>query len=79
VEEQTKQVMKNLRAVLESAGSSLGRIVRATLYLADMNEFAVVNATYASFLDGHKPARATVEVSRLPKHARIEIDCVAEC
>jgi 2-iminobutanoate/2-iminopropanoate deaminase len=76
--EQAEQVLKNLAAVLEAAGSSLARAVRCTVYLADMDDFAAVNAVYARAFPGDAPpARATVEVARLPKDARVEIDCVA--
>ena len=78
VEQQTRQVLKNLAAVLEAAGSSLAHVVKCTVYLADMNDFAKVNAVYGEHFTGDAPpARATVEVARLPKDARVEIDCVA--
>lgn len=76
--EQIVQVLKNLDAVLTEAGSGLDRVVKCNVFLADMNDFAAINAIYAeSFSGDQPPARATVEVSRLPKDARIEIDCVA--
>ena len=79
VEMQFKQVMENLSAVLTAAGSSLNKVVKTTIYLTDMNDFQVVNELYANYFDGSaKPARATVEVSRLPKDVKIEVDCVAE-
>ena len=74
---ETVQVMKNLVAVVEAAGHSITEIVRCTIFLADMNDFAVVNELYAEGLQGHRPARATVQVSRLPKDARVEIDAIA--
>jgi len=74
---ETVQVMKNLVAVVEAAGHSITEIVRCTIFLADMNDFAVVNELYAEALQGHRPARATVQVSRLPKDARVEIDAIA--
>ncbi|MEM8710340.1 MAG: RidA family protein [Planctomycetota bacterium] len=78
VAEQTEQVMKNLAAVLEAAGSSFHRAVRCTIFLADMDDFVVVNEIYARAFEGvEPPARATVEVSRLPKDVRVEIDCLA--
>lgn len=78
VREQTRQVMANLSAVLHAAGTNLGHAIKCTIYLADMNDFAAVNEVYGeSFEDTDPPARATVEVSRLPKDARVEIDCVA--
>jgi len=77
VESQTRQVIKNMQAVLAAAGVSLERVVKTTIYLADMNDFAAVNAIYAEFFEASKPARATVEVSRLPKDVKVEIECVA--
>ena len=74
---QTKQVMANLSAVLEAAGHPLSDIVKVQIFLADMDDFAVVNGVYESALDGHRPARATVEVSRLPKDVAVEIDAIA--
>ncbi len=75
---QTERAMTNLKAVLEDAGSSLQQVCRCTIYLADMDDFGVVNEVYGRyFADGVKPARATVQVSRLPRDARVEIDCVA--
>ena len=75
--EQTKQVMENLKAVLEAAGSSLDKVVKTTIYLTSIAGFADVNEVYGSYFVEHKPARATVEVSNLPKGAKVEIDCVA--
>ena len=75
--EQAKQVMTNLGAVLEAGGSGLSKIVKTTIFLADMNDFAAVNEVYAAALGDHRPARATVEVSRLPKDVAVEIECVA--
>jgi len=77
VGEQTEQVLKNLSAVLEAAGSSLDGVVKTTVFLADMNDFAVMNEVYGRFFDKNKPARATVQAARLPRDARVEIDCVA--
>ncbi|QQS47833.1 MAG: RidA family protein [Acidobacteriota bacterium] len=74
---QTERVLKNLQAVLEAAGTSLGRVVKTTVYLADMNEFAAMNEVYAGFFGVTCPARATVQVSRLPRDVRVEIDCIA--
>jgi 2-iminobutanoate/2-iminopropanoate deaminase len=77
VEAQAEQVLRNLAAVL-AAGSDLARVLKCTVFLADMNDFAKVNAVYARHFDGGEPpARATVQVSRLPKDALVEIDCVA--
>jgi 2-iminobutanoate/2-iminopropanoate deaminase len=75
---QTKRVMENLRAVLEAAGSSLGRVVKTTIFLTDLAEFAAMNEVYAEFFPAAPPARATVQVSALPRGARLEIDAIAE-
>jgi 2-iminobutanoate/2-iminopropanoate deaminase len=77
IEEQTGRVLENLKAVLEAAGSSLDRVVKTTVYLADMNEFAAMNEIYSKYFGATRPARATVEVARLPRDARVEIDVVA--
>jgi 2-iminobutanoate/2-iminopropanoate deaminase len=77
VAEQTKQVLKNLSAVLEAAGSGLGKVVKTTVFLADMGDFAAMNGVYAEFFSENKPARATVQAARLPRDARVEIDCIA--
>lgn len=77
VEEQARQALANLRAVLVAAGSAPGRVLKTTIYLASMDDFARVNEVYAGFFGEHRPARATVEVARLPKDALVEIDCVA--
>jgi len=77
VAEQTRQVLKNLSAVLEAAGANLNNVVKTTVFLADMNDFAAMNGIYAEFFSENKPARATVQAARLPKDARVEIDCIA--
>jgi len=77
IAEQTEQVLKNLAAVLEAAGSALDRVVKATVFLADMDEFAAMNAVYGNYFSSNPPARATVEVARLPRDARVEIDVIA--
>lgn len=77
VAEQTTQVLKNLQAVLEAGGSSLAHVVKTTVFLKDMNDFAAINTVYASFFPSHPPARSTVEVARLPKDALVEIEAVA--
>ena len=74
---QTHRVFRNLAGILEAAGTSLDRVVRATVYLADMNDFAAMNEVYGGYFTAPAPARATVQVSRLPKDARIEIDAIA--
>jgi 2-iminobutanoate/2-iminopropanoate deaminase len=77
VVEQAEQVLKNLRAVLEASGSSLDRVVKTTVFLADMNDFTAMNEVYARYFGESKPARATVQAARLPRDARVEIDCIA--
>jgi 2-iminobutanoate/2-iminopropanoate deaminase len=74
---QTERVLENLKAVLESCGSSLNKVVKTTLYLKDISEFARMNEVYARYFPANPPARATVEVSRLPHDVRVEIDCIA--
>lgn len=74
---QTEQVLKNLSAVLEAAGSSLEQVVKTTVFLADMNDFAAMNEVYGKFFITNKPARATVQAARLPRDARVEIECIA--
>lgn len=77
VTEQTHQVFKNLQAVLAEAGASLDTVVKATVFIADMEEFAAVNDVYSHYFGDHKPARSCVEVSRLPKDVKVEIEVVA--
>ncbi len=78
VRAQTRRVMDNLGAVLAAAGSGFGQVVQTTIFLADMNDFAAVNEVYGSYFEGMQPpARATVEVARLPKDVRVEIACTA--
>ena len=77
IEEQTARVLENLKVVLDAAGSSLDRVVKTTVYLADMNEFAAMNEIYARYFGATKPARATVQVARLPRDVKVEIDVVA--
>ncbi len=78
IETQTRQVLTNLAAVLDQAGSSPQKVVKTTIFLADLADFAVVNGLYGEFFGDHKPARSTVQVAALPKSARIEIELVAE-
>jgi len=77
VEAEARQVMRNLEGILEAAGSGFDRVVRATIYLADMDDFAVVNEIYGSRFGEAPPSRACVQVSRLPRDARVEVDAVA--
>ena len=74
---QTKQVLKNLTAVLEEAGSGLDQVIKTTIFLASMDDFAAVNELYAKAFGTHKPARSTVAVKTLPKNALVEIDAIA--
>jgi 2-iminobutanoate/2-iminopropanoate deaminase len=74
---QTHRVMQNVRAIVEAAGASLDDVVKTTIFLADLNDFAVVNEVYGSYFRPPAPARATVQVARLPRDVRIEIDAVA--
>lgn len=77
VADEAHQVMENLRAVLEAAGSGLDRIVKATIFLTDLADFGVVNEVYGGYFAGDPPARACVEVAALPKGARVEVEAVA--
>ena len=78
IEEETRQVLKNLMAVVEAAGGESSNVIRTTIYLTDLNDFAKVNAIYAeTFAGSASPARACVEVSNLPKGGKIEVDCIA--
>ncbi|WP_126424676.1 RidA family protein [Brevibacillus marinus] len=77
VAEQTHQVFANLQAILEEAGASLRDVVKATVFIQDMNDFASLNEVYAQYFGDHRPARSTVEVARLPKDVRVEIEVVA--
>ena len=78
IEAQSEQVLKNMAAVLSAAGSSLDKVVKTTIFLADMADFPVVNGIYAEAFGDHKPARSTVQVAALPLGASIEIECIAE-
>lgn len=77
VKEQTHQVFRNLQAVLKEAGSSLEQVIKATVFISDMNEFAAINEVYGHYFGDHKPARSCVEVARLPKDAKVEIEVIA--
>lgn len=74
---QTRQVLNNIKAILEQAGSSLSKVVKTTVYLKDMNDFASMNEVYAEFFRSDFPARTTVEVARLPKDVKVEIEAIA--
>lgn len=77
VAEQTEQVLKNLNAVLAAAGTGLENVVKTTVFLADMNDFTAMNEVYGKYFTSNKPARATVQAARLPRDAKVEIECVA--
>ena len=77
VADQTEQVLKNLGEVLKAAGTDLGNVVKTTVFLSDMNDFAEMNEVYGRYFSENKPARATVQAARLPRDAKVEIDCIA--
>ncbi|WP_342388082.1 RidA family protein [Salinicoccus bachuensis] len=77
VQEQTKQVMVNVGHVLEAAGLGYGNVVKTTIFISDMNDFPLINEVYGSYFSGKLPARSCVEVSRLPKDVKVEIEVVA--
>ena len=77
IADMTRQSLKNVIAVLEAAGSSAAKIVKTTVFLADLNDFAAMNEAYAAFFEGEPPARSCVQVARLPRDARIEIEAIA--
>ena len=79
IEAQTRQAMSNLAAVLKDCNASLQTIVKTTVFLASMDDFAGMNQVYETILDGHKPARSAFQVGRLPKDALVEIECIAVC
>ncbi|HYH86048.1 MAG TPA: RidA family protein [Pyrinomonadaceae bacterium] len=77
IAEQTEQVLRNLSKVLEAAGTSLARVVKTTVFLADMSDFTAMNEVYGRYFNENPPARSTVQAARLPRDARVEIDVVA--
>jgi 2-iminobutanoate/2-iminopropanoate deaminase len=77
IQDQTRQVFTNIEALLRSQGASLATVVKATVFLKDMNDFAAMNEVYAQAFGDHRPARSAVEVARLPKDARVEIEVIA--
>lgn len=77
IEEQTRRVLQNLSEVLQAAGTSMERVVKTTVFLLDMNDFVRMNAVYAEFFPTNPPARSTVQVARLPRDARVEIELIA--
>ena len=78
IQEQTRQCLRNISHILEEAGSSLDKVIKTTIYLADMDDFPRVNEAYAGFFTDPYPARSCVEVSRLPRDGKIEIEAIAE-
>jgi 2-iminobutanoate/2-iminopropanoate deaminase len=76
---QAEQVMKNLQAVVEAAGSSLGQVVKTTCFLTNLDDFTAFNEVYGSYFSENRPARSTVQAARLPAGASVEVECVAEC
>lgn len=77
ITEQTERIMMNIQAILTAGGASLANIVKTTIFLADLNDFAEVNAAYGRYFPANPPARSTVQVARLPKEGRVEIECIA--
>lgn len=77
VKEQTKQALENVKAILEAAGASLDQVVKASVFVKDINDFNAINEVYATYFNQTKPARALVEVSRLPRDVKIEIEVIA--
>ncbi len=77
IKNQAEQVLENLKNILEAGGSSLQKVLRTTIYLTDIEDYTIVNETYAQYFESHPPARSTVQVSRLPKDVLIEIDAIA--
>ncbi len=77
IQEQTEQVLRNLKAVLEAAGTSLDRVIKTTVFLSNLNDFGQMNEVYARFFEDACPARSTIEAGRLPRDARVEIEAIA--
>ena len=77
IEAQTKQSLENCKAILEEAGYAMSDVIKTTVFLSDMNNFAAMNGVYATFFEGTFPARSAVQVARLPKDALVEIECIA--
>lgn len=78
VKAQTKQVLENVKVVLDEAGSDIDSVIKATIFIADMNEFQNINEVYGEYFAQHQPARSCVEVARLPKDVKVEIEVIAE-
>lgn len=77
IETQTRQVFRNIKAVLKSSGAKLNNVIKCTVFMIDLNDFTIMNKIYEEEFEGHKPARSTIQVARLPKDALIEIECIA--
>ena len=77
IKEQTKQALENLKAVLEASGSSLNKVAKTTVFLKNMNDFQAMNEVYSEYFKEHRPARSTIQVSRLPKDADVEVEAIA--
>jgi 2-iminobutanoate/2-iminopropanoate deaminase len=77
IENETHQVMKNIGAILDAAGTDYSNVVKCSIFVSDMNDFSAINGVYGSYFDANPPARETVEVSTLPKHVNVEISCIA--
>ncbi|MEN8250978.1 MAG: RidA family protein [Bacteroidota bacterium] len=77
IEDETKQVMENLKAILEAAGGNMSNIVKTSIFVADMNDFVAVNGVYGQYFESDPPARETIAVKTLPKNVNVEISCIA--
>ncbi|SCG83711.1 UPF0076 protein [Proteiniborus sp. DW1] len=77
IQDETRQALNNLKAVLEAAGASLSNVVKTTVFIKDMNQFGLINEVYGEFFNEHKPARSCVEVARLPKDGNVEVEAIA--
>lgn len=77
ISDQTKQILNNISAILDASGSNKNNVVKTTIFLSDMNNFSIVNEIYAGFFGDYRPARSTIEVSKLPKDSLIEIEFIA--
>ncbi|WP_297438534.1 RidA family protein, partial [uncultured Clostridium sp.] len=77
IEEQTKQALENIKAILEESGTCMDNVIKTTVFLTDLNDFTKMNDIYATYFIGEKPARSAIEISKLPKDAKIEIEAIA--
>lgn len=77
IEEQTKQALENVKAILEASGTSMQNVIKTTVFLKDLRDFEKMNEIYATYFEGDKPARSAIEISKLPKDAKIEIEAIA--